>query len=173
MAASAFLMVSAMADEPLRIGSDKQLFIGPWTEDGRDAHLVESMTNVTMTMNEARATGERLMEVDKPWEGAGNPLALCDMRQFVLKDGDLFRMYYSALPDHPKLWDAPNRRILCYAESRDGIHWEKPSLGLFTRDGSKENNIIIPYDEADFLFSEIEGAAVFIDMNASSPDEKY
>ena len=30
---------------------------------------------------------------------------------------------------------------ICYAESRDGIHFEKPVLGLFEHNGSKENNI--------------------------------
>jgi len=34
--------------------------------------------------------------------------------------------------------------VTCYAESRDGIHWEKPELGLYEFEGSKKNNIIIP-----------------------------
>jgi hypothetical protein len=29
-----------------------------------------------------------------------------------------------------------------YAESKDGINWTKPKLGLFEFDGSKENNIV-------------------------------
>src|SRR5262249_7240453 len=32
--------------------------------------------------------------------------------------------------------------VACYAESRDGIHWTKPDLGLFEFDGSKHNNIV-------------------------------
>ena len=35
-------------EEPLPIGSSKQLFLGPWTQDGRDGHLVASMQNVTL-----------------------------------------------------------------------------------------------------------------------------
>ena len=38
--------------EPIRVGCDKQLFIGPWADDGRDAYLVE--------------TG--LLHVTFPWE---------------------------------------------------------------------------------------------------------
>ena len=76
-----------------------------------------------MTTHEARVTGERLMEQETPWEGAG----MLDMRQFVLKDGDRYRMYYSALPYHfvpedpePRqqyhsLWEEPHQRIVCYA----------------------------------------------------------
>lgn len=92
----------ALAEQPLRIGSDKQLFLGPWTEDGRDAHLVASMKHLEMTMNPARVTGERLMVVDKPWEKG--PVTMLDMNQCVIKDGDLFRMvqpaYAAARQDH-------------------------------------------------------------------------
>jgi len=142
----------AAGDTPLKIGSDKQLFVGPWTDDGRDGHLVESMTNVEMTMNEARVTGERLMVQDRPWEGTG----LLDMRQFVLRDGDRFRMYYAALPFHfvvtdaskgkqySNLWRKPYQRILCYAESKDGLRWTKPELGLCEWNGSRKNNILLP-----------------------------
>ena len=30
-----------------------------------------------------------------------------------------------------------------YARSQDGIHWEKPNLGLVEMDGSRENNIVL------------------------------
>jgi hypothetical protein len=29
---------------------------------------------------------------------------------------------------------------MCYAVSEDGLHWEKPNLGLVEYNGSKENN---------------------------------
>jgi len=32
--------------------------------------------------------------------------------------------------------------VTCYAESKDGIRWDKPSLGLFAFNASKENNIV-------------------------------
>ena len=169
------------SQDPLAIGTTKQLFLGPWGEDGRDTYLLDSMTNVAITMNEAQVTGERLMDLDRPWEGKG----ILDMRQFVLKDGEGgFRIYYSALPyqrfpkdrdpaTERKFWTAPHQRILCFAESRDGIHWEKPNLGLYSWEGSRENNILFPNDDFPYLFSEMEGASVFIDPNAASADEKH
>ena len=175
-----FLSATAVsAGEPLRIGSEKQLFIGPFDESGRDSYLVESMNNVEITMNPCNVTGERLVVQDKPREGTG----LLDMRQFVLKDDDTFRMYYNALPHHfvskdPKdprknIWGRPYNRILCYAESKDGIHWTKPNLGLCQWNGSRENNILLPDDDFEYVFSEMDGPCVFIDPQAKNPDEKY
>ena len=33
--------------------------------------------------------------------------------------------------------------MTCYAESKDGIHWKKPELGLVEFNGSKANNIVM------------------------------
>lgn len=168
-----------MMTSAVRIGSNKQLFVGPWAEDGRDDYLVEHMSGVEMTMNPAHVTGECLVVNDRPWEGQG----ILDMRQFVFKDGDKFRMLYSALPNHfisdnpgnprKNLWKRPHNRILCYAESDDGIHWTKPALGLCEWNGSRDNNILLPNDEFDYAFSEVEGACPFIDPAARVPDERY
>ena len=155
--------------EPVQIGSSKQLFLGPWTKDGRDAHLVDSIQNVVLTMNEAQVVGDKLVVRDRPWEGS----RLLDMSAFVLKDGDIFRLYYGAMSKYPKLWEEPNCRILCYAESRDGIRWEKPNLGLFEWEGSRDNNIIMPNDQFPYVMSEFAGPGVFIDPVARSPDERY
>ena len=48
----------------------------------------------------------------------------------VLNDGRLLRLYYGGRP-----------REIGYAESRDGIRWSKPRLGLLDHGGSKDNNI--------------------------------
>ena len=156
-------------EEPLPIGSSKQLFLGPWTQDGRDGHLVASMQNVTLTMNQAQVVDQKLVVRDRPWEGS----RLLDMSTFVIKDGDVFRLYYGALAKYPKLWEEPNCRIICYAESRDGIHWEKPNLGLFSWEGSRQNNIIIPNDQFPYVMSEFAGPGVFIDPVARVPEERY
>jgi hypothetical protein len=39
--------------------------------------------------------------------------------------------------------DKANRCVVCYAESRDGVEWEKPSLGLHTYNGVKDTNIVL------------------------------
>ncbi len=63
----------------------------------------------------------------------------------VLKQGDTFRMWYLGMHEtenrngQPPGWWRP----MCYAESRDGIHWSKPELGLVEFNGSKRNNICL------------------------------
>ena len=38
---------------------------------------------------------------------------------------------------------SPRGKYICYAESADGIDWEKPELGLVEFDGSRKNNIVM------------------------------
>lgn len=152
--------------ESLQIGSGKQLFVGPWADDGRDDYLVESMRNVTMTANEAWVSGDRIIETDKPWEldppGAG---------MNVIKEGDTFRMYYQV--DVP---GEPQRGVICYAESTDGVHWIKPDLGLATWNGSRANNIILPVADSPAELANVGlvtfSGCPFVDPNAPA-EQRY
>ena len=51
-------------------------------------------------------------------------------------------------PDRTKLITDGIR--VCYAESKDGINWVKPRLGLREYAGSKENNIILDKTDSGF-----------------------
>ena len=53
----------------------------------------------------------------------------------VLKDGDTYRMYYRGRGYHRTAQGFES--LTCYAESKDGVHWTKPALGLVEVDGSK------------------------------------
>lgn len=53
----------------------------------------------------------------------------------VLYWRDKFRIWYIT-------WSRSSRCKVCYAESKDGVFWEKPNLGLFEFDGSRANNIV-------------------------------
>ena len=65
---AAQLCTAAASDKPLDVGGDKQLFLGPWADDGRDDWLVESMSGVTIRMNEARVSPDPVLLPDRPWE---------------------------------------------------------------------------------------------------------
>ena len=82
---------------------------------------------------------------DAPWEGSG-----CGYH-IVFRDGARFRMYYIATnltnEDGTKLASHP--AYACYAESTDGIHWNKPDLGLIAFGNSTRNNIVWAGPQAD------------------------
>jgi hypothetical protein len=59
----------------------------------------------------------------------------------VIKDGDLFRLYTRDARGAKRDGDEPE--VTRYCESRDGIKWTKPKLGLHEIDGSKDNNVIL------------------------------
>jgi hypothetical protein len=53
----------------------------------------------------------------------------------ILQIGDEYRMWYSG-------YDAEAVRHLCYAVSKDGLHWEKPKLGIVNYKGNTANNLL-------------------------------
>jgi hypothetical protein len=56
-------------------------------------------------------------------------------------------MYYRGAHFDVNAKKATHPEFTCYAESRDGIAWEKPKLGLFEFNGLKENNIVWAGDD--------------------------
>lgn len=101
-----------------------------------DDHLIDpEFTDAILSVNRPEKAGI-VMEFDRPWESDGTDFFT------IIKDGDIYRMYYEAW----SLFDPSyNEGInVCYAESRDGINWERPNLGLHEFRGSKDNNILIP-----------------------------
>ena len=116
----------AMADEALDLGSRRELFV--------DQFLIESMDGAALRLHEPRPAGVAI-RFDKPWEGR-----YCGYVT-VIQDGDLYRMYYRGLPVAGA--DGSDNEVTCYAESRDGHTFTKPSLGLHEVKGSRENNVIL------------------------------
>lgn len=74
---------------------------------------------------------------DAPWEGN-----TCGYHT-VFQDEGICRMYYRGWGHGGEKNRQLHPAVVCYAESRDGITWYKPKLGLVEFDGSKDNNIIL------------------------------
>jgi hypothetical protein len=55
----------------------------------------------------------------------------------VLRDGGKYRMWYQAWP---KDWDGRNSQLVGYAESDDGIEWQRAPLGMVEY-GNQPNNL--------------------------------
>ena len=86
-------------------------------------------------------------------------------------------MYYKAWHldvSSGKLRSDSHPLFLCSAESDDGIHWRKPTLGLCDFQGSKANNIVIAPGQFGDVEADPGHAAVFKDDNpAAPPDAQY
>lgn len=134
------------------IGTRQELFV--------DDYLLASKLNVEHRLHHPQPA-ENVVEFDHPWEGA-----FCGYVT-ILMDGDLYRMYYRGLPKSGR--DGTAAEVTCYAESTDGIHWQKPNVGIYEVDGSLDNNIVLKdQTPASHNFSP------FIDTNPAAPEaERY
>lgn len=147
----AFMATSAVA-EPVDLGTRRELFT--------DDFLIGKLTGVTRTLHTPRDEGITL-KFDKPWEGKFSAYAT------VIKNGDLYQLYYRGHDE--SLPDGSDSESTAYAESKDGIHWQKPNLGLFESHGTKENNLVLAgHAPVTHNFSP------FLDANPEAKaDEKY
>jgi len=161
---------------------------GVTNEDGsemkRTKYLVLDSRVISETKGARLALGtvvkdERnpLFGEDRPWEPRFD-----NMQPNVLFDAEagLYRCWYSPFiiderttgtpPDKRPATNyiaaKPNAREmgLCYAESNDGIVWEKPELGICEFNGSTANNIVIRVPH---------GPGVFHDPRDPDPMRRY
>jgi hypothetical protein len=87
----------------------------------------------------------------------------------------IFRMWYlagSRFPDEAAITldgrpRIPNFQMLAYAESRDGLNWTLPDLGLVSFNGSRHNNL------CRFARENAEGVAVVYDPHDRDPKRRY
>ncbi|MFA7004104.1 MAG: hypothetical protein WC429_08720, partial [Verrucomicrobiia bacterium] len=93
-----------------------------------DPAFVQQTTNVSLHVNPPQRR-EIVIRPDKPWEQL-----MISFYLTVLDEEGKLRMWYICR-------DKENRPNVAYAESRDGVHWTKPNLGIVEYDGSKENNL--------------------------------
>lgn len=133
----------------LDISSQLELFV--------DGHLIDNMQGVTQKLH-SPVRQDVSLKYNKPWEG---PVSHAVQ---VIEDDGVYRMYYRGCKNEAE-W---GKRVECYAESTDGIHWTRPSLGLYEFGGSTDNNILYGTELAD------TNLAPFKDPNPNVPEaERY
>jgi hypothetical protein len=115
---------------------------GPW-QLFVDDHLVASKTNIERRYHPfEKCSGNPVLVPDKPWEGTNVYLYGSVLPN---ESGAGYRMWYHALPKDHDFY-----RLL-YATSNDGIHWDKPDLGIVEYKGSTNNNIFIRRGKRDHI----------------------
>lgn len=146
--------------EPIVIGDRLELFV--------DELMVDQLRgNARLHLHQPEPR-EVVMTFGKPWEG--NTSAY----HTVFQDGESFRMYYRGSHFDTETGRHRQRSFTCYAESTDGIHWNRPELGLFEFDGSKDNNIIWTAGPGEHPQMVTANFFIFKDSNpAASPEGRY
>lgn len=140
----------------LLVGGAKQLFI--------DDLFFESSKNISLKVHPAYKTGEKNLQREKPWESA-------TLNWFtVMQDQGKYRMWYECYDIEG--WPTGDDTSFCYAESRDGVVWTKPKLGLFTYQENTETNILFRLIGPEGAHSRVHGTGVFKDPSAP-PEARY
>jgi len=103
------------------LGSRRELFVDHW--------LMDRLTGAQLKLHEPQLTPAMAEPADPLEYGT------------VIKDGELFRLY--TRDGRGAKHDGDAVEVTRYCESRDGIHWTKPKLGLYELEGSRENNVIL------------------------------
>ncbi len=155
------------SSEPIDIGSRRELFV--------DEHLIGSMEGVRLELQRPQSAG-KVLAFDAPWEG-NTSLYVTVFEDEGFKDEVRYRMYYRGSthpdyviqsmvrPDEPVPKEHP--QLTAYAESRDGITWTRPALGLYEFNGSKQNSIV-------WMGEGGHNFAPFKDTNPAAPaSERY
>ena len=138
------------ASRPVRVSSRWQLFV--------DDHVLRATRGVTRSVNyPVRIRENPIFEHAEPWEGyaVGIP-------QVLEKSDGTLEMFYGTY----SLEEGPRT---CYATSRDGIRWERPTLGLVEYSGSKQNNILlVPEGTKDAMLH-----SIYRDPEDPNPARRY
>ncbi|MCP4639160.1 MAG: hypothetical protein GY851_01935, partial [bacterium] len=148
---------TAMEDqdkEPRVVGAAHQLFV--------DDDLIALNNGLERVVNQpARHHDNPVMTYDKPWEG--NCVITWGS---VLYDEEeqRFKIWYEI---YKKFAQHGDFTLIAYATSKDGLHWEKPDLGVVDYLGSTTNNIIL------WLKDGYVDAATVIEVPDPTPDCEY
>lgn len=144
------LAARATAAEPVEIGSRLEPFV--------DRFLVERCDGTELKLHPPRDAGV-VFTFDRPWEGIFSGYGT------VIHEGGRYRLYYRGKPDFES--DGVGE-VVCYAESADGIRWERPALGFHAYRGNRDTNIILTEAPITHNFSP------FLDTRPGVPaDERF
>ena len=129
--------------------------------------------------------------LERPEKYAGNPVLKAGpvegpdgygalLYGTVIKEGAKYRMWYLASPrGDPKFardFAAVQRgsyRPIAYAESADGIHWDRPDLGLVEFRGNKHNNLVAIEPASAGYATAYDFVAVLRDPADPDPGRRY
>jgi len=97
---------------------------------------VELRENIARTFHQAEKYGSHpVLRQEAPWENHSGMTASV----IYDREEEIFKAWYMA-----GFYAPGEEHVQCLALSSDGIHWERPELGLHSALGSRRNNIVVP-----------------------------
>ncbi len=135
-----------------------------------DPRVVKSAENAKLVPGTiTKESRNPLIQADKPWENSMNnlyPNLLWDEEETV------FKLWYKCVLADPEAiakMDGPSTIhevgwYLLYATSKDGLTWDKPSLGLHAYNGDRNTNIVT---------RDTPNVGVFKDLHEPNPSRRY
>ncbi|WP_232107347.1 hypothetical protein [Gimesia alba] len=139
---------NGLAAEPVDIGTRRELFV--------DDLLIGQLNGTELKMHSPQLLRNR-------------PLRPSGHYATVLQDGDLLRFYYRGDKVPGVHWrngwgKYHENEVTLYAESNDqGLHWNKPNLGLFDIPEMPQGNVVMALSNDTFLTT--HNFTPFIDTN--------
>ena len=141
-----------------------------------DSRIIESTENAKLSIGKVKKhAANPLFGEDKPWEkrydnvyarvlyDEEDQLYKCWYMPFII-DNSAKGMTLAQREEKP--YRGPDNRDegICYAFSKDGIHWEKPELGIVEFLGNSRNNIAVRGPH---------GSSVFKDLREPDPAKRF
>lgn len=146
------------ANQPPRTASDRTILL---VDDG-DV-LYRSGTQRILTPL-TRHPANPLISPNRPWE-----VAIAWASVYREPDTGHYQLWYQGYAGNVAR-ERTHQCVVCYAESDDGIHFTKPSLGLFAFNGIKETNIVLL---ANGGTSDRYGNSVIVEPRELNPARRY
>ncbi len=112
-----------------------------------DDTWIEDHQRLTRLWHKADIFPEPVLRPEMPWEGTN-----VTMYGTVFRMGEAWRMYYST-------YKPREEPLMCVAESADGLHWSRLTVGEIEYQGSKENNIVMRPANCPSVYYEPEDIA--------------
>jgi hypothetical protein len=131
------------ADQVPLLSDAPQLFV--------DLDHVERLDNVRQVFHSAEKHPQNpVLRKVKPWENDRGTWGS------VIYDEEerIFKAWYGGLSGRQKEslpGSISECKVLCYATSQDGVHWDRPELGLHEVMGTRQNNVVVGDDHHDGL----------------------
>ena len=130
--------------------TDTELFL--------DDHAIADTVRLERVWRQPRKFGP-VLTPDRPWE---KHCVIMYGSILPRPEGTGYQAWYQTFSTHVR---GPERAVFCYAESDDGVTWEKPVIGDYEWQGSRDNNIFFIHPDTKWL------STLTVACDVDEPDE--